>query len=162
MTQAAKRTSTKTRRTGDGRPTVDGHGPHSEQDLVGHRDRDDDTDRDDRTERDERDPRREQELTGDRDDRGPRDARGEQGYGDRNEHGVGREHGDAQRTVEQLTDQVRAATSQPVNAFAGTPDMSKVVTAWIDMVGDMMKLQQQFFATVLDAGNTNDRPTTKV
>ena len=40
--------------------------------------------------------------------------------------------------------------------------MSKVVTAWFDMAGDMMKLQQQFFATVLGAGNTNDRTTTKV
>jgi hypothetical protein len=26
----------------------------------------------------------------------------------------------------------------------------------------MMKLQQQFFSTVLGAGNTNDRTTTKV
>ena len=40
--------------------------------------------------------------------------------------------------------------------------MSKVVTAWFDMAGDMMKLQQQFFTTVLSAGNTNDRTTTKV
>ena len=67
-----------------------------------------------------------------------------------------------QRTVEQVTDRVRAATSNPGDAFARTPDMSKVLTAWFDMAGDMMKLQQQFFATMLGAGNTNDRTTTKV
>ena len=67
-----------------------------------------------------------------------------------------------QRSVEQLTDRARAATSRSGDAFAGTPDMSKVLTAWFDMAGNMMKLQQQFFTTVLNAANTNDRPTTKV
>ena len=67
-----------------------------------------------------------------------------------------------QRSLEQVTDRVRAATSTGGDAFAPTPDMSKVVTAWFDMAGDMMKLQQRFFATMLGAGNTNDRNTTKV
>jgi hypothetical protein len=40
--------------------------------------------------------------------------------------------------------------------------MSKALTAWFDMVGDMMKLQQQFFSSVLGAGNTSDRNITKV
>ena len=40
--------------------------------------------------------------------------------------------------------------------------MTKVVTAWFDMAGDMMKLQQQFFADILGAGTTNDRNTTRV
>ena len=92
--------------------------------------------------------------------------RGEQWHGDRGELGDGREPrrepGGVQRTVEQVTDRARAATSVSVNALAPTPDMSKVLTAWLDMVGDMMKLQQQFFTTVLGAGNTNDRNTTKV
>ena len=74
----------------------------------------------------------------------------------------GGEPSGVQRTVEQLTDRARAATSHSGDAFAGTPDMSKVLTAWFDMAGNMMKLQQQFFTTVLNAANTNDRPTTKV
>ena len=40
--------------------------------------------------------------------------------------------------------------------------MSKALTAWFDMAGDMMKLQQQFFSSVLGAGNTSDRNITKV
>ena len=64
--------------------------------------------------------------------------------------------------MEQVTDRARSATSNPEDAFASTPDLSKVLTAWFDMAGNMMKLQQQFFATVLGAGNTNDRTTTKV
>jgi hypothetical protein len=188
MTQAAKRASTKTRRTGDAQATLNGHGPHDkhnlrdDQDLVGDRGRDDSNERDDRDERNERverdsrdeqrtdsgeqDLRREQGRAADRDDRGPRDARGEQWHGERGELGDGREPrrepGGVQRTVEQVTDRARSATSNPGDAFASTPDLSKVLTAWFDMVGNMMKLQQQFFATVLDAGNTNDRPTTKV
>jgi len=168
MTQAAKRTTTRTR-TGDSQPTLNGHGPHGDHDLV--RDNDDNTTRDRRTERDSRDEqgtegdeqdrRREQGLTDDRDDQGRRDARDEHGYGDRTEHGDGREPSGVQRSVEQLTDRARAATSRSGDAFAGTPDMSKVLTAWFDMAGNMMKLQQQFFTTVLNAANTNDRPTTK-
>ena len=220
MTQAAKRPSTATRRTGGSQPTLNGHGPgeqdlRGDQELVGDRDRDDGYERDDRTERDERDSRdeqsdqrarreqdarredraddrddrserverdsrdeqrtergeqdlrREQGRAGDRDDRALREVRGEQWHGDRGELGDGREPlrepGGVQRTVEQVTDRVRAATSNPGDAFATTtPDMSKVVTAWFDMAGDMMKLQQQFFASMLGAGNTNDRTTTKV
>jgi hypothetical protein len=119
-----------------------------------------------RTERGEQDRRREQGRAGDRDDRGSREARGEQWHGDRGELGDGREPrrepGGVQRTVEQVTDRVRAATSNSGDAFATTPDMSKVVTAWFDVAGDMMKLQQRFFASMLGAGNTNDRTTTKV
>ena len=93
-------------------------------------------------------------------------TRGEQWHGERGELGDGREPrrepGGVQRTVEQVTDRARSATSNPEDAFASTPDLSKVLTAWFDMAGNMMKLQQQFFATVLGAGNTNDRPTTKV
>ena len=92
--------------------------------------------------------------------------RGEQWHGDRGELGDGREPrrepGGVQRTLEQATDRARAATSNPGDAFATSPDMTKVVTAWFDMAGDMMKLQQQFITTVLSAGNTNDRTTTKV
>ena len=40
--------------------------------------------------------------------------------------------------------------------------MSKALTMWFDMVGDMMKLQQQFFSSVLGAGNPSDRNITKV
>jgi hypothetical protein len=219
MTQAAKRPSTATRRTGGSQPTLNGHGPgeqdlRGDQELVGDRDRDDGYKRDDRTERDERDSRdeqsdqrarreqdarredraddrddrserverdsrdeqrtergeqdlrREQGRSGDRDDRGLRETRGEQWHGDRGELGDGREPrrepGGVQRTVEQVTDRVRAATSNPGDAFALTPDMSKVVTAWFDVAGDMMKLQQQFFASMLGAGNTNDRTSRKV
>jgi len=61
----------------------------------------------------------------------------------------------------QWRNRVRAAPSNPGDAFGGSPDMSKVLTAWFDMAGDMMKLQQQFFANILGAGNTNDRNTTK-
>jgi len=138
-------------------------------------------DRDERSERVERDSRdeqsnqrqrggqdlrREQGWAGDRDEPGSRDTRGEQWHGDRGELGDGREPrrepGGVQRSLEQVTDRVRTATPNPVDAFAPTPDMSKVLTAWFDMAGDMMKLQQQFFSTVLGAaGNTNDRNTTK-
>jgi hypothetical protein len=137
MTQAAKRPSAATRRTGGSQPTLNGHGP-GEQDLRG-----------------------DQELVGDRDrdDRSPRETQGEQWHGDRGELG---EPGGVQRSVEQVTDRVRAATSNPGDAFALTPDMSKVVTAWFDVAGDMMKLQQQFFASMLGAGNTNDRTSRKV
>jgi hypothetical protein len=200
MTQAAKRPSTATRRTGGSQPTLNGHGPgeqdlRGDQELVGDRDRDDGYKRDDRIERDERDSRDEQsdqrarreqdarredraDDRDDRDERNERDSRdeqsdqrrrterGEQWHGDRGELGGGREPrrepGGVQRTVEQVTDRVRAATSNPGDAFATTPDMSKVVTAWFDMAGDMMKLQQQFFSTVLGAGNANDRNTTNV
>ena len=188
MTQAAKRPSTATRRPGGSQATPNGDGPRgehnlrSEQDLVGDRDRDDGNKQDDRDERNERverysrdeqrtergeqDLRREQSRAGDRDERDPRDTRGEQWHGDRGELGDGREPrrepGGVQRTLEQVTDRVKAATSNPGDAFATTPDMTKVVTAWFDMAGDMMKLQQQFFANILGAGNTDARTTTKV
>jgi len=208
MTEAAKKPSTATRRTGGSQPALNGHGP-SEQDLrdqqerVGDRDRDDGNgrddgnERDDRSERDERNSydeqkqrvRREQDArredrADDRDDRDERNERnerdsrdeqsdqrqraerGEQWHGDRGELGDGREprreSGGVQRSLEQVTDRVRAATPNPVEAFAPTPDMSKVLTAWFDMVGDMMKLQQQFFSSVLGAGHTNDHTTTRV
>ncbi|HET9901616.1 MAG TPA: hypothetical protein VFR46_11235 [Actinomycetes bacterium] len=113
----------------------------------------------------EQDLRREQGRAADRDDRDPRDARGEQWHGERGELGDGREPrrepGGVQRTVEQVTDRARSATSNPGDAFAGTPDLSKVLAAWFDMAGDMMKLQQQFFNAVLGAGITNARTTTK-
>ena len=144
MTQAAKRPSAATRRTGGSQPTLNGHGP-DEQDLRG-----------------------DQELVGDRDrdDRSPRETQGEQWHGDRGELGDGREPrqepGGVQRSLEQVTDRVRSATSTGGDALAPTADMSKVVTAWFDMAGDMMKLQQQFFASMRGAGNPNDRTTTKV
>jgi hypothetical protein len=40
--------------------------------------------------------------------------------------------------------------------------MSRAVTAWFDMAGQMMKLQRQFVASMLSAGNPNARNTTKV
>jgi hypothetical protein len=166
MTQAAKRPSTATLRTGGSQPALNGHDPRGEhdlrgeQDLVGDRDRDDGNDRDDRTERDERDSRDEQS------DQRRRTERGEQWHGDRDELGDGREPrrepGGVQRSLEQVTDRARAATSAGGDALAPTPDMSKALTAWFDMVGDMMKLQQQFFADILGAGTTNDRNTTRV
>ena len=203
MTQAAKRPSTATRRTGSP-PPLNGQGPRGEhnlrgeQDLVGDRDRDDGNNRDDRTERDERssgDEQREQrarreqdarpeDRAGDRDARTERDERverdsrdeqsdqrqrterGEQWHGDRGELGDGheprQEPGGVQRSLEQVTDRVRSATSTGGDTLAPIPDMSKVLAAWFDMAGDMMKLQQQFFADILGAGTTNDRNTTRV
>ena len=81
---------------------------------------------------------------------------------DRDEQSDRRQDGVA-RTAEQVADRVRATTSNPWNASAVNPDMSKVVTAWFAMAGDVVKLQQQFFADMLGgAGNTNARVTTKV
>ena len=171
MTEAAKKPSTATRRTGGSQPALNGHGP-SEQDLrdqqerVGDRDRDDGNGRDDGNERDDRSERDERNSYDEQSDQRQRAERGEQWHGDRGELGDGREprreSGGVQRSLEQVTDRVRAATPKPVDAFASTPDMSKVFTAWFDMVGDMMKLQQQFFADMLGAGHTNDRTTTRV
>jgi hypothetical protein len=139
----------------------DGHGSLGERDLVG--DRDDGDKRDDRTERDER---AERNSDDEQSDRRRRTERGEQWHGDRGELGDGREPrrepGGVQRTVEQVTDRARAATPISGDAFGSTPDMSKALTVWFDMVGDMMKLQQQFFSSVLGAGNTSDRNITKV
>jgi len=159
MTEAAKQPSTATRSTG-GQPTTNGHGPRgdqdlrSEQDLVGDRDRDDGNDRDERAERNSDDEQRDQRQ------------RGEQWHGDRGDlsdgREPGREPGGVQRTLAQMTDRATSATFKPGDAFATTPDMSKILTAWFDMAGEMMKLQQQFFNTVLSAGNTNDRNTTKI
>ena len=143
MTDAAKQPSPATRRTGGSQTTPNGDDLSSEHDLSS-----------------------DQNLVGDRDERYPRDTRGEQWHGDRGELGDGREPrrepGGVQRTLEQVTDRVRATTSNPGDAFATTPDMTKVVTAWFDMTGDMVKLQQEFFSSILGAGNTNDRDTTKV
>jgi hypothetical protein len=100
------------------------------------------------------------------DEQSDQGRRGEQWHGDRGELGDGREPrrepGGVQRTVEQVTDRTRAMTPKPWDAFGGTLDMSKALTVWFDMVGDMMKLQQQFFSSVLGAGNTSDRNITKV
>jgi len=163
MTQAAKRPSTATLRTGDSQTTPNGYGPRSEHDLRGEQDLVGDRDRDDGNNQDDRDERTERVERYSRDEQ--RTERGEQWHGDRGELGDGREPrrepGGVQRTLEQATDRARAATSNPGDAFATTPDMTKVVTAWFDMAGDMMKLQQQFISTVLSAGNTNDRTTTK-
>ena len=189
MTQAAKRPTTTTPRTRGSQPTLNEHGSGEQdrlsgQDLVSDRDRDDGNDRDERAERNSDDEQREQRARREdrADDRDGRDVRkerlerdsrdeqsdqrpGEQWHGDRGELGDGREprreSDGVQRTVEQATDRVRAAPSNPGDAFGGSPDMSKVLTAWFDMAGDMMKLQQQFVANILGAGNTNDRNTTK-
>ncbi len=164
MTQAAKRPSTATLRTGDSQTTPNGYDPRSEHDLRGEQDLVGDRDRDDGNNQDDRDERTERVERYSRDEQ--RTERGEQWHGDRGELGDGREPrrepGGVQRTLEQATDRARAATSNPGDAFATTPDMTKVVTAWFDMAGDMMKLQQQFISTVLSAGNTNDRTTRKV
>jgi hypothetical protein len=191
MTEVANRPSAATRRTGGSQPTLNGHGPgeqalRGEQDLVGDRDRDDGNDRNVRVERnsddeqseqwarredraDDRDARNERierDFRDEQSDRRRRAERGEQWHGDRGELGDGREPrrepGGVQRSLEQVGDRARSATSVGVDALAPTPDMSKVLTAWFDMAGDMMKLQQQFFSTVLSAGNTDDRNTTKV
>ena len=155
MTQAAKRPPTATLRTGGSQPKPDGHGSLGERDLV--EDRDAGDKRDDRTERIERNSD---------DEQSDQRRRGEQWHGDRGELGDGREPrrepGGVQRTVEQVTDRARATTPNPGDAFGGTPDMSKALTVWFDMVGDMMKLQQQFFSSVLGAGNPSDRNITKV
>jgi hypothetical protein len=99
----------------------------------------------------------------DRDAPGPRD---EQCHGGRDELGGDREgrseSGGAARTVEQGTDRARSAASTSIDAPARTPDMSRAVTAWFDMAGQMMKLQRQFVASMLSAGNPNARNTTKV
>jgi len=173
MTQAAKRPTTTTPRTRGSQPTLNEHGSGEQdrlsgQDLVSDRDRDDGNDRDERAERNSDDEQREQRARREdrADDRDGRDVRNERLERDsRDEFGDGREPrrepGGVQRTVEQATDRVRAAPSNPGDAFGGSPDMSKILTAWFDMAGDMMKLQQQFFANILGAGNTNDCNTTK-
>ena len=173
MTQAAKRPTTTTPRTRGSQPTLNEHGSGEQdrlsgQDLVSDRDRDDGNDRDERAERNSDDEQREQRARREdrADDRDGRDVRNERLERDsRDEFGDGREprreSDGVQRTVEQATDRVRAAPSNPGDAFGGSPDMSKVLTAWFDMAGDMMKLQQQFVANILGAGNTNDRNTTK-
>jgi len=155
MTQAAKRPSTAALRSGGSQPTPDGHSSLGERDLVD--DRDPGDKRDDRTERAERNSD---------DEQSDQRRRGEQWHGDRGELGDGREPrrepGGVQRTVEQVTDRARATTPTPGDAFGGTPDMSKALTVWFDMVGDMMKLQQQFFSSVLGAGNSSGRNIAKV
>jgi hypothetical protein len=97
----------------------------------------------------------------DRDGPGPRD---EQRHGDRDELGGDCEARSASAglpgTVEQVTDRARSATSTSVAALAPTADMSKAVTAWFDMAGDMMTLQQQLFASMLGTRNPNARNTT--
>jgi PRC-barrel domain len=105
----------------------------------------------------------EQASVDDGDGPGPRD---EQRHSDRDELGGDREARSASAgvpgTVEQVTDRARSATSTSIAALAPTPDMSKAVTAWFDMAGDLMKLQQQLFASMLGTGNPNPRNTTKV
>jgi hypothetical protein len=105
----------------------------------------------------------EQASVDDGDGPGPRD---EQRHSDRDELGGDREARSASAgvpgTVEQVTDRARSATSTSIAALAPTPDMSKAVTAWFDMAGDLMKLQQQLFASMLGTGNPNARNTTKV
>jgi len=64
--------------------------------------------------------------------------------------------------VEQVTDRARSATCTSIAALSPTPDMSKAITAWFDMAGDLLKLQQQLFASMLGTGNPNARNTTKV
>jgi len=121
---------------------------------------------DDRDERNERDERDERNSRNEQSDQRRRTERGEQWHGDRGDLSDGREParepGGVQRTLAQMTDRATSATFKPGDAFATTPDMSKILTAWFDMAGEMMKLQQQFFNTVLSAGNTNDRNTTKI
>ena len=192
MTQAANQPSTATRRTGGSQPALNGHGSGKQEqvgDRDDGNDRDDRTERDERNsrgelsqqrarreqdarredradDRDDRDERNERDSFDEQSDQRRRTERGEPWHGDRGELGGGREPrrepGGVQRGQEQVTDRVRAATPHPVDAFAPTADMSKVLTAWFDMVGDMIKLQQQFFADMLGAGNTNDRTTTRV
>ena len=128
MTQAAKRPSTATRRTGGSQPTPNGHGPRSEQDLRGEQDLVGDRDRDDGNKRDDRDSSGTPSATSPsrtRRERASATERGEQWHGDRGELGDGREPrrepGGVQRTVEQVTDRARAATSNPGDAFASNP-----------------------------------------
>jgi len=105
----------------------------------------------------------EHDSVDDRDEPAPSDERWN---GDRDElggnHEARSESAGAPRTVEQMTDRARSATSTSITALAPTPDMLKAVTAWWDMTGDMMKLQQQLFASVLDSSKPNARNTTKV
>jgi hypothetical protein len=102
-----------------------------------------------------------QDRVDDRDEPGPPD---EQWHGDPDELGGDREprreSAGVPRTVEQVTDRARPATSTSIAALAPTPDMSKAVTAWFDMAGDLMKLPQQLFASMLGAGNPHARTTT--
>src|SRR5215207_850339 len=113
----------------------------------------------------------EQASVDDRDGPGPRDEqrhsdRDAQWHGDRGELGGDREARSASAgvpgTVDQVTDRARSATSTSIAALAPMPDRSKAVTAWFDMAGDLMKLQQQLFNSMLGTGNPNARNTTKV
>jgi len=67
------------------------------------------------------------------------------------------------RTGEPVTDRTGtgAATSTSSKAVP-TPDMSKAITAWLNMAGNIVKLQQQWFASMLGTGNPNARNTTKM
>jgi hypothetical protein len=104
-----------------------------------------------------------QAAVDDRDGPGPRD---EHWHGDRDESGGDREapseSAGAPRALDQVTDRARSATSTSIAALAPTPDMSKAVTAWFDMAGDLLKLQQQLFASMSGTGNPNARNTTAV
>src|SRR5690242_11662774 len=103
-----------------------------------------------------------QDVVYDRDASGPRNG---QWHGGRDELGGDREgrseSAGAPRTVEPVTDRTRAATSTSITT-APTPDMSKAITAWLNMAGTIAKLQQQWFASMLGTGNPHARNTTKM
>jgi PRC-barrel domain len=103
-----------------------------------------------------------QDLVYERDASGPRNGRWHSGRDEIGGDREGRsESAGAPRTVEPVTDRTGSATSTSIKA-APTPDMSKAVTAWLNMAGNMMKLQQQWFASMLGTGNLSAGNATKM
>ena len=182
MTQAAKRPSTATRRTGGSQPALNGHGPRGEQ-MRWRADRRrwpatgptaDDRERrrpgmsgtappDGPVARRRRRPPRPAGACG----RGAvAGAVEEQWHGDRGELGDGREPrrepGGVQRTLEQVTDRVRSATSTGGDAFATHPRHVEGPHGVVRHGRGHDEAAAAVLRHVLGAGNTNDRNTTKV
>jgi hypothetical protein len=122
-----------------------------------------------RDERDEQGLRREQGLTDERGERGTRDEQSQAWeHDDRGEQGLRRESyrqpGGVQRTVmgesdgdrlERSTDWAQPATSIAVDVFSPMlAAWGQVYTSMFELAGDMMKLQQQTFASMMGFADT--------
>jgi hypothetical protein len=175
MARTAKQPSPAAQRSkGTDQLAPDGHDDREEQDSRREQDLTGD--------RDEQDSRREQDLTGDRDGsdslfwpHDEQDSRREQWqHGERGEPGLRREPrrqpGSAQRTVraesrrdqlEQPTDWLMPATSTAVDAFAPVLGAwRQIFASWFELANTMVKLQQQAFASMIGAADTNTERTT--
>jgi cobalamin biosynthesis protein CobT len=137
------------------------------------------------SERGEQDLGREQDLAGDRDEHDPRDEQSEQWqHGDRDEQDSLDEQrgeqdwrlerngrsGSVQRTVgtesdgdqrERSTDWGKQATANPFEAFAPTFDVTKMFATMFELTAGIAKLQQEAFASLFAATNTNTHNTNR-